>query len=138
MATTDTLHRAAKGLVSAFVDAEGPNVLLGLYHEMVEALVHPYNRDAVEAVQKAVGTARLLREKHGHGVKNEGAARVILDSEAVLAHLGIEPIILPEAELDAAVAQMVDQAAEFLRTHIPAEAFEEAEKAMGKAAGLPN
>jgi hypothetical protein len=72
----------AETLVEAFALSMSEEALTGMYHTLVEAVVHPYNADAIHEVRALVSTFRALRKRHDHGPSNPLMAQLNLDAEA--------------------------------------------------------
>lgn len=104
---------------NAIVGLFGPAVMADIYHDMVEALLHPHNADAVRTIRSVVATARHTRAEHGHDPRNPILAQLALDAEAVLASLGVEPLEWSEVEpmVEAGAADM-DAAGRFVAESI--------------------
>ena len=111
--------------ISILADVAGPVVMLAVYHDMVEALLHPHNTDAIRGVREVVATARFSRAEHGHEPKNPIIAQLIVDAEAVLASLGVEPLEWSDVEpmVDAAAADVMDAVERFISERIAEHHF---------------
>lgn len=96
---TNPLHEAAEAIVTAFGASQSELAMAVVYHAMVEALIHPHNASAIKQIRRAAATHRRF------GTQAEGLVAILgRDLEAVLAHLGIEPM-----DYDREVAPGVDE-----------------------------
>lgn len=113
--TENPLHEAAEAITHAFGIAHKDLAITLVYHDLVEALVHPHNAEAIDHIRGHAATHRR------YGAAAEGLVAILgKDLDMVLAHLGIEP-----KDYDREVAPGVDRIESTITAAIEKELAEE-------------